>query len=207
MNPSIFIQAIRHKARLFRSFYVLYVFLCGLYGLFTFWSIEGTHRAVIYEAGIHAGQIAVVLFCFSILAGIMRRFGIRHASVAFLTSIRRHLGISMFALAFLHYSSIRLFPILFGGVALNLEPPLFELFGVLSFFLLSPLFFTSNDWSVRHFGVWWKRIHSLVYIIVWSIFLHLSFQEVSVFSVLIGVCAVLETISLGYFYMCMHPRT
>ena len=76
----------------------------------------GVNRSAISEVGRTSGQIAAWLFIATLLPGIARRFKVQHIVFTFLMFIRRQLGVSMFLLGFLHYASIRLFPILFAGV-------------------------------------------------------------------------------------------
>ncbi|CAN5122923.1 hypothetical protein BH09PAT2_BH09PAT2_04260 [soil metagenome] len=158
----------------------------------------------IYSTALMAAQIAIVFFCISITPGILRRFSIRGSLISFLMLYRRQLGISTFIFAFYHYAAINLFPILFAGQPFVLFLPLFELFGIFSLFAMSLLFFTSNNWSVKKFGRWWSRIHTLIYLIAWTIFLHVFLQGISFWSLLIGSFAILETISLVYFYTRKH---
>ncbi len=191
-----FRQGIHHKQDLIRGFYMLYAFIAGLLVLFAYWTTQNINRAAMYEVGTTSGQLALVIFCVVITPGILRRFGIRNMMTSFLMVIRRHLGITMFSLAFLHYASIRLFPIIFGGVPPVIPPPLFEFMGVAALYALSPIFVTSNDISVRKLGAWWRRIHSMVYFIVWLIFAHVALQRISIWTVTIGIFAVLEVVSL-----------
>ncbi len=153
----------------------------------------------IYTIGELAGKISLALFCITIAPGIFRRFSIRSSLISLIMLYRRHLGISTFAFAFYHYAAIRLFPILFAGDPI-MSIPLFEVFGVLSLYAMSLLFFTSNGWSVQHLGKWWGRIHMLIYIIAWGIFSHVILQGISFWSLLIGMFASLETLSLVYSY-------
>jgi len=193
-----FRQGIHHKPEILKGFRMLYFFITALLILFAYWTFESLNRSVIYSVGTLAGQIAVTLFCLTLVPGILRRFGIHGMIVSFIMSIRRDLGVSMFALAFLHYASIRLWPVLFGGVPLVVPPPIFELFGVATLYSLAPIYLTSNNWSVKKLGPWWRRIHSMVYFIVWILFAHVALQEVGVWAILLGVVAFLEAGSLFY---------
>lgn len=193
-----FRQGIHHKPDIIRGFYMLYAFIAGLLVLFAYWTTENLNRAAIYQVGMTSGQLALILFCIVITPGILRRFGVRNMMMSFLMVIRRHLGITMFLLSFLHYSSIRLFPVIFGGVPFVVPPPFFEFMGVAALYTLAPIFLTSNDTSVSKLGSWWRRLHSMVYFIVWLIFAHVALQEVGVWTILIGLFALAESASLIY---------
>lgn len=194
----IFREGIHHKQDIVRGFYMLCAFIFGLLILFAYWTAQNVNRAAIYEVGEMSGQLALITFCVVITPGILRRFGMRNMLTSFIMVIRRHLGITMFSLAFLHYSSIRLFPIVFGGIPPVIPPPFFEFMGVAALYSLAPIFITSNDVSVRRLGTWWRRIHSMVYFIVWLLFLHVAFQEIGIWTILIGIFAIAETASLIY---------
>ncbi len=183
------------KKEIINIFRVLYAFVIGLLVLFAYWTSMGVNRSAIYEVGTTSGQIAAWLFVATLLPGIARRFKVQHIVFTFLMFIRRQLGVSMFLLGFLHYASIRLFPILFAGVPLNLSPPTFEILGFFVLYSLVPLYITSNDFSVKKLGVWWRRIHSIAYITVWLIFGHVALQEFEGVAVVLGLVAILELAS------------
>lgn len=71
-------------------------------------------------------------------------------------------------------------------------------FGVLSNITLFLLFITSNDWSVKVMGNWWGKVHDLMYIVVWGIFLHLAFVGVGKWTILIGATAIAQLASHMY---------
>ena len=87
---------------------------------------------------------------------------------------RRHLGISMFLLAFIHQSLSRVLPIIvrfgIGPELMNAAP--YELMGTLTLALLFPLWITSNDVSMKILGKNWKRLHALTYVALFFLFLH-----------------------------------
>jgi len=188
----------KHKKVIIFTLYGQYIYLFGLTIYAAYLTYHQIDRAVVYEWGKASGDIALIYFCLSILPGIARRFGIRTQITQILMLFRRQIGISVFLFGFFHYSAIRLFPILFAGVPLNLHPPLFEVFGFLSLYPMTLLFLTSNDVSVRTMKTWWRRVHSLVYILTWTIFLHVVLQSGGVMAWVIGAFAFLEAGSLVY---------
>lgn len=198
ITTRFFRQGIHHKQDIIFGFRMLYSIIAAVLVIFAYWTSISVNRSIIYSVGTLAGQIAVPLFCLSILPGILRRFGVKGMMVAFLTSIRRQVGVSMFLFAFLHYASLRLLPFILGGMTPVIPPPAFELLGVASLYALAPLYLTSNDFSVKKMGVWWRRLHSMVYFIVWLIFAHVVLQEFGIFAIILGVFALLEAGSLFY---------
>ncbi|MDP4011156.1 MAG: ferric reductase-like transmembrane domain-containing protein [Candidatus Roizmanbacteria bacterium] len=175
-----------------------YIYITSYMVLFGYWTSLGIERVKIQRVGLLSGQIAVWFFIATLLPGIARRFKIQHIAFTFLMSIRRQLGVSMFLLGLLHYASLRLFLVLFAGVPLDMTPPVFEIFGFFALYSLVPLYITSNDYSVKKLGVWWRRVHSIAYITVWLIFGHVALQEFEGVAIVLGIVAILEVASLIY---------
>lgn len=146
-----------------------------------------------YKAGVWAGRVALVFFVITSLPGMARRFGIRNKFFSLLMMFRRYLGITTYLLVLIHASFVRFVALLAGWVFL--PRPLFETFGFVAHAGLFFMFLTSNDWSVARLGVWWRRIHSLFYLIMWLIFGHIAIQRVSIWSVLIGMTGIAEVAS------------
>lgn len=155
----------------------------------------------LYELGLKSGQIAIGLLGVVVFPGILGRFGIEMPITRTITLFRRRLGTLVFLFALTHYLLIRFLPIVTGFIKFQILPPLFELFGILSLSLLFLLFLTSNNSSVRKLGKWWKRLHRLIYLILWLLVLHTGLQRVSKWTLYIGLFAALEIISWIYFYV------
>lgn len=198
---SFFLWCVKHKRQVIGVFKVFYLFLLIALCIVAYLLTKDMSLGLIYELGILAGKISILVFCLTITPGILRRFDMRGPIPSVLMLFRRHLGITTFALGFYHYSSIILFPQIFAGLPVQIPPPIFQFVGTLSLYTMAILFFTSNDWSVRTLGVWWGRIHNLIYLIAWGLFFHIVLQEVSLLSALIGGYACLETVSLIYYYL------
>lgn len=145
------------------------------------------------------GQISLAIFAASLVPGILRRFSIRWEPAAVIMLFRRQIGVLMFVFALAHYLFVGLAPaIVIGGPPAVI--PLFQVFGLLAFFLTVPLAMTSNNFFQRRMGVWWAKLHRLTYAIAWLLFGHVAlFAGVSVWSVLIGAAAVLEAVSWIYY--------
>jgi len=197
---TIFQVILKYKKQFIWAFYGQYAYIIGMVIFSAYLTYGQTDRATVYEWGLTSGTISLVYFCLSILPGIARRFGIRTEITQIFMLFRRQIGISTFLFGLLHYSTIRMFPIVFAGVPLNLNPPLFEIFGFLTLYPMTLMFLTSNDISVRKMGKWWRRLHSLSYILVWTIFFHVALQRASIWSIIIGIFVLLETGSLVYFF-------
>ena len=188
----------------FKLFYLLLimVMIVGGYAIYT----QNSWYTFFYTLGVYLGRTALVFFCMSLFPGISRRFGIRSPLANSLQLIRRYLGISVFMCASTHFTLVRLMDVASG--ALLLAPKPFELMGFTALTCLFLLFLTSNDYSVFHLKRWWKRLHSLVYIIAWILFGHIFLQGArDVWLFLITVTAIAETCSWLYFYYRRNIRT
>lgn len=63
------------------------------------------------------------------------------------------------------------------------------------------MFITANEGSVINLGVWWKRLHRLVYVVLWLTAFHVALQRISIWSILIWTVTILEVSSLVYAYI------
>ncbi len=150
------------------------------------------------EIGKLSGTASLITFWIVLTPGILKRFQIGAWLLPIRTILmlfRRQLGITMYVLALTHYWWSRMMPILsFGGDIFSVQPS--ELMGLIAFALLTPLFFTSNNWAVKHLGRWWDRIHSLVYVVIWILFLHVGLQEFGWKTFITLIVAAVELFSL-----------
>jgi sulfoxide reductase heme-binding subunit YedZ len=108
---------------------------------------------------------------------------------------RRQLGVTMYVLALTHLLWSRFLPTLTAGGDIWLFSP-FEIAGLFAFILLTPIFITSNDWSVINLKSWWDTIHSLVYVVIWLLFLHVGLQTAGWKALVTLIIASLEAFSL-----------
>lgn len=181
--------------------WLFYLFFAGL-GLLVILSTyiiatQSEFMSFVVRAGKFAGELSAFAFFATTYPGILGRFRLRHPLITLGMSFRRMMGISSFLLALTHASILFIVPGLLTHSLLK-AVPLFVVFGAVALFILFPLFLTSNNVSVKTLGPWWKRLHRLVYLIYWLMFLHVIFQGVSTFGILIGISATLEVVSLVY---------
>lgn len=199
-SQALFQAIIKGKKILTWMFYAQYAYVIGMISYAATLTYLQTDRGVVYEWGKTSGSIALVYFCLSLTPGIARRLGMRFRIFQILMLFRRQIGVSAFFFGFFHYLAVRMLPILLSGVPLNLNPPLFEVFGFLTLYPMILLFLTSNDFSIRKMGKWWRRVHSLSYLLVWTLFLHVALNEAGLWTVVIGIFVLLESSSLLYFF-------
>jgi len=196
----IFVWSVNQKKNIIFVFKLFYFSITALIIIGFFMTLYNSQPLLLYEIGLLSGKAASIIFIITISPGIMQRFNLNWQIRSLLVLFRRYLGISVYVLGFLHFSYIRLLPIIVGQINLNVIFTSFELFGLVSIFLLSFLFFTSNDFSMKKLGPWWKRIHRIIYVVAWLLFLHTALQRISVYSISLGIAAVFELLSLVNYY-------
>lgn len=144
-----------------------------------------------------AGQAAVLVFLLVTLPGIAGRFGLKHPLISMGVMFRRYAGILVSFLVIFHWCALFLFPTIASGQTPTTVPAYISS-AIVANGMLILLMLTSNNWSVQKLGKWWKRLHRLVYVIYWLIFLHLFFLGSYKWGSLIGIFAVLEIVSLVF---------
>lgn len=202
MFTSIVPLASAYRSTLIRIFQLCYVLALVFLGGSAYLLLAGHPLSPLISAmGEKFGQLAVCFFILASIPGMAGRFRIKHPLVTIGLMFRRHIGISTFVLAFMHSQISYIIPFISSGMLPPFPPPLFVLWGSIAYLGLFILFITSNDLSVKKLGGWWKRLHKLIYILFWFIFLHVAFQELSVWAILIFLFAVIEVVSLVYDFM------
>lgn len=128
-------------------------------------------------AGAWMGKFTIYVFWLIALAGILQRFkvsGLLKKTQVILLSNRRQLGIWMFFLALTHYFWSKGFSIISNGLPNSI--PTFQIFGMFAILLTLPLVITSNNYSVKKLGKFWKVLHRLVYPIMFLLVFHTAMQ-------------------------------
>ncbi|MBP7768441.1 ferric reductase-like transmembrane domain-containing protein [Candidatus Woesebacteria bacterium] len=154
----------------------------------------------IYFVGSKLGIVALGLFCLTLLPGIITRLQwfplVTQPIASILLPHRRHLGILMFLTAWVHMALSTTLPQLTSnGFDLSkIQLSTFEIFGQLAWWLLLPLWLSSNDFSQKKLGKNWKKLHMLTYAALFLIFFHVALQN-SGFVFLLGSVGILELIS------------
>lgn len=155
---------------------------------------------LVYQSGGLLGVTALILYILTLLPGIITRLKwwvpVTMPISSILTPFRRQLGILMFVVAYTHMAFATTLPQLvmfeFDPSKIILET--YEWMGSVAFWVLFPLWLTSNDLSQRFMGKWWKRLHRLTYVSLFFIFLHVALQ-LEGWSVVIAGVALLEIVS------------
>jgi sulfoxide reductase heme-binding subunit YedZ len=176
---------------------IWYALLIGWF-LFFLVSIQLTPISFWIYLGKKTATVALITFWITLMPGMMKRFQIAGWLLPVRTLLmlyRRQLGITMYVLALTHVFWSRFLPILTaGGDIWRFNS--FQLAGLIAIILLTPVFITSNDWSVKNLGKWWDIIHALVYVVVWILFLHVALQSTGWKTLITLIIASLEAFSL-----------
>lgn len=181
--------------------FAYYVGLAILIGL-GYLEVQDKYFAFIFEIGKFFGQSALLLLGIVALPGILGRFRIEIKLTRIITLLRRQLGITVFLLAFAHYTLIKLVPTLSGIIEFKIPyTALFENLGAIAFSILFLMFVTSNNASKKTLGVWWTVLHRFVYGAIWILVLHVGLQEINIWTLGIFTVGVLEIISWVYYFL------
>jgi methionine sulfoxide reductase heme-binding subunit len=178
--------------------FLKYFFIILIFAIlgFTAWAWFNISPREIKGIGKIMGTISALLFCLVITPGIVRRLKIQPLQnlASHIMYCRAQVGLSMFFAGLSHYvHAVIIFATKYGK---TIEPKSYFIFGLLALFLSFWLALTSNMFSKRLLKKNWQKLHSLVYIIVWLIFIHTALIEISPISFLLLIFAILETYSL-----------
>lgn len=155
----------------------------------------------LFEYGGLLGEAALILYCVTLIPGIITRLQwfptLTRPIGSIIMLFRRHFGILMFITAFWHMTFTTYIPYY---AMYNFNPPglptlsTYQMMGMIAWLLLFPLWLTSNDFSQKKLGRNWKLLHKLTYISMMFIFLHVALQKAN-WMLVIGLFVVLEIIS------------
>jgi DMSO/TMAO reductase YedYZ heme-binding membrane subunit len=182
LNDSLKIQVLSihralvpKKSAIEKAFFTLELGLLAVYigGGYVIFHSDMETQFKLYEVGTKFGIISLWLFLLTLLPGILTRLRTLTYLVPPLTLFRRHFGITMFLTAFIHFGFTTSLPIIANDVTPEL--PIAPLFGMAAFWLLFPLWLTSNDFSQNRMGRYWKWLHRVSYLSLLLIFLHVAF--------------------------------
>ncbi len=155
---------------------------------------------LLFEVGGKLGEIAVGLYALTLIPGIITRLQVlpqlTQPVAGMLLPFRRHLGILMFLCVYVHMEFTTFFHLLIPNNfdTSKIQLLLFQQIGFAAWLLLLPLWLTSNDFSQKRLGRWWKRLHRLTYIALFLIFMHTALVQTN-WMLVMGVVGILEIAS------------
>lgn len=198
MFTKILLLCNQYRGNVIKLFQIVYVVLT-LFTVFASWTIMQDTELVplIYTLGRYLGIFAAGTFLVITIPGIFGRFGVKHPLITIGIMFRRYTGILMFLSGFYHGLIVYEIPAIAAKVPL-LPAPLQVLIGMVSITLAFPLFLTSNNWSMKKLGKYWKKTHKLVYVIFWTIVLHVALLGEWKITISVACIGLLEIFSLLY---------
>lgn len=155
-----------------------------------------TDVALLLDIGRKLGTISFFLYVLTLIPGLLRRLRIAGLMpvMTVLMLFRRQFGVLMFVTASVHQSFTTILPYL---VVVNFDltkfpPPLLTLHltGLAAWWLLLPLWLTSNDVAVKKLGKWWKILHKLTYVALFFIMIHVALVNHWIYALLLGLIVV-----------------
>lgn len=154
---------------------------------------------LIYPLAGNFGTVSLLLFAVSLVPGILQRLKILPLFSASIVLFRRQIGIMMYFMALLHSMFISTIPAIMSN-SFGLDSlPKNGLTGVVTLLILFPVWLTSNDFSQKKLGKFWKILQRLTYIAMFTIFIHVALVEFSAAAIII-ILLFFESIS--WFKVC-----
>lgn len=167
---------------------------------FLYFSGNGPPLRFLDEVGEKFGTIGFILYIATLLPSLIRK--LKLASIqpigTMLMAFRRHLGILMFVMIFAHQffmmtlSELVLIKFNFSNFSPNLLTH--HIAGYIALGILFPLWLTSNDFSVKRMGKWWKFLHRFTYLAMFFIMVHVALVGEPLYVITLSMIGILEII-------------
>lgn len=179
---------IKHKQLIFTLFIIAYTIAISLslFG-FLFYSLFPEIFNLISMFSSSFGTLALLMFLTTLMPGIFKRFGVFPLLSSSIVMFRRNIGILMFLTALVHsFYSFTIFVIMTS----QFNPDILssrEILGSLSLMILLPAWLTSNDYSQKRLGKFWKMIQRVTYLSLITIFIHVALSSFKLGALTFGV--------------------
>ena len=158
-----------------------------LIGYFVIWGMYSSGQlksvSLLLDMGRKLGTAAFIFYVLTLLPSMIRRLKYPQLFpiMSMLLPFRRQFGVLMFLVAFAHQGFTTMLPYL---VQIDFDYSKFQplllahhITGFIAWWLLFPLWLTSNDLAIKYTGKWWKRIHKVTYVAIFAIMAHLVLVE------------------------------
>jgi len=172
-----------------------WLLLLTWFGAYWLYSIGKTSDvSLLLDIGRKLGTLAFGSYVLTLLPGMIKRlkYAVLMPIMSILLPFRRQFGVLMFITAFVHQYFTTTLPylVLIDFNFSKFTPQLLthQIVGFLAWWLLLPLWLTSNDLAVKKLGKWWKRIHRLTYVAIFLIMAHVALVDHWLYAViLVGI--------------------
>lgn len=183
--------------------------LCLAPGLIAFWlSYSARHEGHIFSAELLVHYLAAA--CLFMLTATLAISPLsRMLSQPNLGIIRRSLGLAAFGYAFVHWVAI-FWLYEFNGTAIwfafSLNPALWS--ALLALLLMVPMALTATHQSMHDLGVWWRRIHSAIYVVslLWLFYMVKSFSVTLGDRILFSLICLLLIVRIYHGYSLQSKK-
>lgn len=190
---------VTNRTKIIRLFSVIYAALTSLLVVLIVLVIKDQNwLSLAVKLGGKLATISTLLLIISLLPGISRRLNLFLVINKIIMPFRRQVGILMYLTAVSHALLSNYLGRYLAGT-LTQFPPTFVTFGFFALILTTPLFLTSNNFSVRLLKRNWGRLHKLVYMVLLLVLIHISLQGETI-AILTGVTLLLEIISYVVYF-------
>jgi len=161
---------------------------------------NGPSLILLDEVGKKFGTLGFILYVATLMPSLIRRLKLPIVQPVgtILMLFRRHLGILMFLLIYVHqfFTTTLIELVLIEFNFANFAPNLLthHIVGYTALGILFPLWLTSNDFSVKRMGKWWKVLHRFTYLAMFFIMVHVALVGEPLYAIALGIIAILEII-------------
>ncbi|PIY80872.1 MAG: hypothetical protein COY80_00445 [Candidatus Pacebacteria bacterium CG_4_10_14_0_8_um_filter_42_14] len=177
-----------------------FIFALVVLAVLVYKSGNGPSLILLDEVGKKFGTLGFLLYVSTLAPSLIRRLKIPLLQPigVVLMVFRRHLGILMFLSIYLHqFFTTTLIALViakfnFSQFAPNLLSH--HIVGYVALGILFPLWLTSNDFSVKRMGKWWKVLHRFTYLAMFFIMVHVALVGEPLYAITLGMIAILEII-------------
>lgn len=198
----IFEAFARSSPKIISMFHVFYYLFIAFVFVLVYLEYSNRNVDLAYSFGKNFGRAALLMLGLVVFPGILGRLRVEIKLTRIITLFRRQLGITVFLLALSHFLLVHFVLVLIGvvdGAIPYVE--LFKNFGLIALSILFFMFLTSNNFSVKNLGKWWKILHRFVYVAMFALVFHTALQEISVWSLFIFAFLSLEFISWIVYFL------
>jgi methionine sulfoxide reductase heme-binding subunit len=202
----LYVFLAKHQKKIKFLFLLSYISLITLYiaGIWAYGKIDN-FNSLYSELGEKLGQVTIALLTTALIPGMLKRLGILKRLSSIFILFRRQLGVLAFFTAVTHmgYQSF------IEKIALG-ENPLTTAFtyqqtGFAAITIFFLLWVTSNDFSMKFLGKWWKYLQRTSYLAIILLILH-TFDAGSKFWLVLAVILSLEAISWLVYLIKPKPE-
>ena len=189
---------VKRSAIIFVFKMIYFLLIIFVISAFLFSYFNNQYLLHLNNYGTFFGKSALLTFILTLLPGIGERLMIKNQLLSILKIYRRYIGILMYILTLAHTALVKI--LFLTSLKDLLSNYTFEIMGSVASLILFFLFITSNNISLSRLRINWYRLHRLIYLAMFFIFLHVALQRLSIWTVLMGLVIILQIISFAIVY-------